>query len=981
MLEEFKKFSQKYKTRIDEEEVINMLLDDQVRNYIIENDNNDFLACIASANSDKLREFYFNEKCITSMINLDIFKKVLYKSDFYPNKIKLFDNEFFFRTLTLEDNIQYTVKQIIYEMENNSSNVKLINSLQSCLYKIMSYLKLNFKNNIKSIISFMKIIPEELYEEFLDYILDDLKKTAKENKEMIFDDIFSNFYITNSCENTFLDAENVINKFKEINNLYYCLALYEPLINRSVDYKNEVIISEPELKRLKTYIFNDNFKEVFLKNFDGSLIGKLYNCFSDEVIDYFLDDNSLTVIDNNGRFSNLLSFIIPYDKLTKSKVFAKLLSKNYSQPAKYDKIIKLLLSENKSFNKSLFNLLNNYLELKDYSHFSRIFSSISSDKQLIYYKINRAKLLELNNDEIFKMMKKGIYEIFNDKTKIKNWTYSDYDLNLILDDKDSYSIEQIERIFSNKENIITILNTNNLEIIYKKILNLNNKKLNTIYMSDEIQKFLRTTNKLDKIYGVVYSLKTDISPLFNNDNLIDIGEKVTDEYQKMKRKNFEKDFDFVSDSYPCFFSSIPNIEKIYLLFRILNFYLKDSKYLPVYNKLIKNVNGEVIHAYLKHPDSKYLLTKAIQQYDYDISLILEKLRYSQYINSMEEEIFKERDICAIKLDYNRFIDIFYNKSGCYKLDEKILNDERFIEKFIDHPNCLEDLKLVTENKTLIKKLMLKIKLYNNMKNKIIKNLNDSEDDFKIYLKILINSNVDIHEIEFLEDMINVIIYNKNIKEVFFKYKNINLEKIKLEILDNVIKKSRENIVSSISNPLNNDIVYNEYELNNRKIVLPTIIYKGKNYAFLVRSMDADELNFNNQTKCYSTITEKNRSMYYGDSRIKFGYTKVNNEDIVQINSFDSISNNKKNSKYIMPYIKCPEWVTMKELNDRTLKNKHYNELRIKGKYLPDFVISYDEPDEETLKYSTMYNVPLVKILRKSYPNSIEQCEDPYSDLQ
>ena len=177
-----------------------------------------------------------------------------------------------------------------------------------------------------------------------------------------------------------------------------------------------------------------------------------------------------------------------------------LLSKNYSQPAKYDKIIKLLLSENKSFNKSLFNLLNNYLELKDYSHFSRIFSSISSDKQLIYYKINRAKLLELNNDEIFKMMKKGIYEIFNDKTKIKNWTYSDYDLNLILDDKDSYSIEQIERIFNNKENIITILNTNNLEIIYKKILNLNNKKLNTIYMSDEIQTFLRTTNKLDKIY-------------------------------------------------------------------------------------------------------------------------------------------------------------------------------------------------------------------------------------------------------------------------------------------------------------------------------------------------------------------------------------------------------------------------------------------------------------------------------------------------
>ena len=69
------------------------------------------------------------------------------------------------------------------------------------------------------------------------------------------------------------------------------------------------------------------------------------------------------------------------------------------------------------------------------------------------------------------------------------------------------------------------------------------------------------------------------------------------------------------------------------------------------------------------------------------------------------------------------------------------------------------------------------------------------------------------------------------------------------------------------------------------------------------------------------------------------------------------------------------------INERTLKSQSYNELRIKGKYIPDFIISYDEPNEATLRYSNEHSTPMVKILRKSYPNAIEQCGDPYSDWQ
>ena len=98
---------------------------------------------------------------------------------------------------------------------------------------------------------------------------------------------------------------------------------------------------------------------------------------------------------------------------------------------------------------------------------------------------------------------------------------------------------------------------------------------------------------------------------------------------------------------------------------------------------------------------------------------------------------------------------------------------------------------------------------------------------------------------------------------------------------------------------------------------------------------------------------------------------------MQVNSFDAISQNSQGNKYIKPYIKYPEWVSMEELNERTLKSESYNELRIKGKHIPDFVISYDEPNEDTLRYSYEHSTPMIKILRKKYPNAIEKCVDPY----
>lgn len=978
--ESFKDFRNKYENRLNEDEVINLLLDDKIRNYIIENDDCDFLASIASSHNDKLRSFYFNEQTIPLIIQLDKFPGVLFRSNFFPNKIKLFDNDLFLKSLTLGNNTHHVVEHINKEFRKQSDNSDVIHVLKDGLYKFMHYLQQDFISEIKNISVFMKELPSELYKEFLDYILEDLKQVAIQNKKMMFDEIFSNSFI--KCSNIpFKDIEVIINNFRGVNNLYYSPTLLYALIDKSVDYKG-TIINEHELNRLKDYIFNGYCKEIFLKNLDYSSLEKLYMCFSNEVIDYLLDDEGLIILENNNKFAELLSNNVPYDKLTNSKTFAMLLSKNYPEPQDYDnKIDRMgkLFSNDEPF----CNLLNRYIELKDYNHFFRVFIKLSGDAQLLYFKNNSERLLKLNNSEIFKGMKKETYELFKDKINIKNDTFSEYDLYVVLNDKDSYSLERLECIFSNQENILAILKGKYIKSTYEMILNLNISKLNRIYMSEEVLSFLRKSNKLDKIYEIVNELEMDASPLLLNANcLIDIGETVENEYKKSSLSGFDK---FprrdVGNVYFYFLLRIPRLKDNYTLFKILDFYLTRPKYLSTFHILRNGVEKEVLQEYFI--SRKYLITKIIQENNCDLSFILGKLPD----NIRKSAFFEDRENVVIHLDAFDYYQLFHDDfKGKYRLDEKILDDDRFIEKFIGYYRDIEKLlRLVTDNEILIKKLLTKVKLYNDMKKKITSSLNDSESEFKTYLEILMNSSIDVYKIEFLKDMIDVVFFNKRIKEVFFKYKNMNLEKIKLEILSNVIKSSRENIASSITNPLDKKIVYIEYTLDDEKIFIPTIIYDNETYNFLVRRMRSGKYLYDGTHKeeidCYSTITEKNRSMYHGDSGIKFGYVRVNPEDIIQVNSFDAISQNSQGNKYIAPYIKYPEWVSMEELNKRTLKSQSYNELRIKGKYIPDFVISYDEPNEDTLRYSNEHSTPLVKILRKSYPNAIEQCEDSYSDWQ
>ena len=155
-------------------------------------------------------------------------------------------------------------------------------------------------------------------------------------------------------------------------------------------------------------------------------------------------------------------------------------------------------------------------------------------------------------------------------------------------------------------------------------------------------------------------------------------------------------------------------------------------------------------------------------------------------------------------------------------------------------------------------------LLRKLKEKIIDNLGDSIDEFKSYLQILDRSLLK-ETPEFINDMIDVIFYNNRIEEIYEKYKNVNLERMKLNLLNKIIKQSRESIVSALTNPFEKKIKLLDYKLDGKVVKIPTIIYDGDDYNFLIRRVNSGNY-FHSKSyraceSCYSIINEKNRSVF------------------------------------------------------------------------------------------------------------------------
>lgn len=882
----------------------------------------------------------------------------------------------------IQNNTDLFVCRMNGKLESESISEEEKEAVIILLQAYFDYLKKDFDNNIEDIITFMKEVYKSLYLHFLNQITDDLINYANGNPDKSVDEIFSNRYVQYG-DIDFDGIYDLISKFKSAKSIYYTKSLIIRIIGKTTDF-GKLNISDEQITKLRSYIFNKDAKKSILSNLEFDTIDDLVLCFNEDIYDYFLDDEGLNIMDNANIFKKLMDSKISFDKLIKSKLFSSLLSKTYAEDNyEYDANIKYI-NKNLSDKKLIFELLNNYVEEKDYNHFYRVFKSLEEELQLEYFK-NHLELISLNIGDLYKGMKKRTYEVFEDKIDASNFIYNIRDLSDILDNSSDYSTKQLELIFSNSKNINTIVNWNNYSIkeIYEKILKLNIPKLLDIYTKEDTLSKIRNNGVLDSIYEAVYDTKIENENiLLNKNSLIDIGEENIEEfnYHKINSASEYPTLD-TNNKYFKFMLYFYKLENKDIMFKILDFYLTNTKYLSTFYLLRNEMSEEDLRDYFTSRHD--LITKIIKE-NKDISL--EYILGDSKRHILLDDFSSDRENFILHCSNNDFTWLFDTKyEGKYRLSEDILRDDRFTYKFIDsYEDIKEELKLVCDNEELINELSSKINSYKKMRDYIVSKLNDDEEEFQTYLKILRNSGIDVYSIEFLVDMMDVLFYSKRVSEVFYKYKDIDYEAKKLEILDEVRRNSCEDIASSITNPLLEEKKNVLYKLDGKDVVIPTIVFDKDTFNFLVRRMDnGDHINtdeYEERIEYYSTITEKNRSVFYGNSGIKFGYVNVNPNDIVQVNSYDAISQNSRRNKYIGPYVKYPEWVSMDELNRRTYNRSSYNEIRIYGKHIPDYVLCYDDDiTKETLKYSHEHNVPIVKILRKRYKDAIESCSDPYSN--
>ena len=557
-------------------------------------------------------------------------------------------------------------------------------------------------------------------------------------------------------------------------------------------------------------------------------------------------------------------------------------------------------------------------------------------------------------------------------------------LSKILSSKYNYSTQYMEEVFLDKKTIKYLINCRFFSSLYNSILNSKSKKLKEYYLSSEFINFLKDNNKLHIIYKKWYFDGTDIDVgfLFNEENLDYVGKKVALEYKKHNIFHWAGGIGPFDSKYNYFIHLALNKLDEEQFYCLLDYYLTHPDYLPLFRYIRKFIGEKKYHEYLE--SRRDLITKVIENSDNaDTYLIIE----NEYQSNLLGDQLKGREKALINCDVLSFE---YSVGPVYDppkdkiiLSDEILNHPKFISKFIDSDSNVRSLlKLVTDDDVYIDRVVREVEKLKKYKKEIINNLGDTKEEFKSYLQILDRSL--LKEIpEFINDMIDVIFYNTRIEEVYEKYKNANLEKMKLDLLNNVIRQSRESIVSALTNPFEKKVELLDYKLDGKIVKIPTIIYDGDDYNFLIRRVNSGNYYYRDSFKecesSYSIINEKNRSVFYGNSGVISGFITVNPENITQINSFDAISQSQKSDKYVDSLMKYPEWVTAEKLNDDTLYNDSYNEIRIFGKYVPDFYVSFDEPNEKCIKTLSRYGSTLVKILRKNYPNAIEKFEDPYKD--
>ena len=215
------------------------------------------------------------------------------------------------------------------------------------------------------------------------------------------------------------------------------------------------------------------------------------------------------------------------------------------------------------------------------------------------------------------------------------------------------------------------------------------------------------------------NIKTNIRDIMlDEDSLVDIGEYLLENYQNKAFDNYNMmpQLDNIY-KYFNFFYNADKIKDKNILYELLDFYLNNDRYLSTFYLLRKRLNQDDLDFY--YSSRRNIITKIIQDNKSDnIKFILSELPQDMYI----KEFFKERETFALYCDMNDYSSIFeWCFNGNYLLDENIICDNRFMEKFIDYYlDIKRELSLVCKNDIIINKVCSNISKYKNMKEIIMK---------------------------------------------------------------------------------------------------------------------------------------------------------------------------------------------------------------------------------------------------------------------
>ena len=952
------------------------LLNNKVKEYIFHNDGDKILGLIANLPSDKIRDFYFNEDEVNRLISLDKFQyNVLYLDNYYPNKIKLLKQSYFLESLTKRKYfLGMTLEYLIGEINSNNELKDLDISLKYIdVIELMEYY-------LKDIGAYLDILPlafDKLPFELHKYLLlnnIDIIKSYANTVSFYLDFLFNKYFKDYKGKNYLDELLEMVSYYKDCPNVCGSYQLSNNIISYFNNHKN--VDMENYREKIVDSFNNNAMKMGFLKNTNYFALDffRLLFCSNMDTIRYYLDEEGVDIlVKEENKFSKLFARDFDISFLFRERYFAEALNKTAISKEKFDNYLNYTHNLN-----NIYDLLNNFLKSGYYEKFYYAFSYLNDKMQLDY--LNKNKKIFVSNlsksNMLIKGCKKSCYYVFSNCINYEEYSYSSYELKKILEDVTSYDSKQLIDIFTNTKVIDNVLSSEYFSHLFVLILNLNLDEITDVYLSDDVQRKIRDNNLVKKMYHNLGDLKCNYMKTFMiYDNLKVISDCAKEE---------EKWFDFLSpidrlSSFFYFYNSIKKIKNKELSFRLLDYFLFYDCNLTCFYKIRSSLDDDGLKEYFDSRRDK-------------ITNFINKNNCSQLYNifeglskdMLEKEITKDRESLIYGLNASTFNNIFcYKLDGLYKFDRDDYDVERLVSVLEDvyFPN----IERVFTSDKIRKEIKEGIDSYKKIRKTVLKLLNDNIKDFKDYLIIIYSSSyfksLDIKYITFINDMKELVLghnYSKAL-ELFEKYCDDDLEQIKLSILKEVENKAKESILSSLTDLSTCEETHEEYAVGDKKYNIRVIYFDGDDYQFLVRSMHSAEHLFNgnyiDKIEYYSTIYNDNRSMYCGNTYLKFGYCSIPLEDIIYTVPIDAICYNFDERKYGFKGAILPKWLSNDDLNIKTKQSGGYNEIRIKGLHIPDFVISYDEPNNKTVVYAGEHDVPMVKILRKSYPNAIEFGED------